>query len=158
MHSTDETTSPYLLDPIDSAEADRLRDRGGTEYLADSSPGYPCRQCLRDADIGERLILVSHDPFDPETASPYRSNSPIFLHADPCGVPDDLRQVPEQLTVRQLSVRAFDDHAFMIDATTISGTDLDDTLRRFFADPSTAGVHVHNAARGCWATHVRRAR
>lgn len=145
----------YRLAPIDPADADALRATGGERYVADSTPGYPCRQCLRDAEVGESLILVAHDPF--ERDSPYRSRSPIFLHEHPCGRPAADASLPDQLTVRQLSVRAFDERAMMTDATVIDGHDLHDVIRRFFDDDTTHGIHVHFAGRGCWATTVRRA-
>ncbi len=144
----------YRLKPIDPAVADQLRATGGERYIADTKPGYPCRQCLRDADIGEPLVLVSHDPFTAH--SPYRSRSPIFLHEQPCNAPTDLTTMPDQLTRRQLSVRAFDRNEMMIDAAVIDGTDLDATLRQFFEEQATNEVHVHNATRGCWATSVSR--
>jgi hypothetical protein len=90
------------------------------------------------------------------TDSPYRSRSPIFLHEQTCGAPNDLTTLPEGLTRRQLSVRAFDSNEMMIDAAVIDGTGLDDTLRRFFEELATNQVHIHNANRGCWATSVSR--
>lgn len=151
------TTRTFQLEPIDSAAAERLRAAGGVAYTADVKPGYPCRRCLLDAEIGASLILVAHDPFTQD--SPYRSSSPIFLHAESCA-PDaaalDGPELPDQLTVRQLSVRAFDEQAMMIDAAVIAGTDLRQTLDTFFANAATDVVHVHNASRGCWAVNVRR--
>jgi Protein of unknown function (DUF1203) len=122
-------------------------------YVADSKPGYPCRQCLRDAEIGEELLLVSYDPFTND--SPYRSASPIFIHRANCE-PDHVSGLPTQLTIRQLSVRAFDGASMMTDAAVIDGTDLDDTLTRMFTDEGVTVVHIHNAGRGCWATNVVR--
>lgn len=150
-------TPTYELVPIDPAVADRLRAEhpDAPVVVADEQqPGYPCRQCLRDADPGDELVLVSHDPFT--TTSPYRSASPIFLHRRPCAPPADTRAIPRQLSVRQLSARAFDAEAMMIDAAIVPGTDLGATLARFFADPATDHVHVHNATRGCWAVRVDR--
>ncbi|WP_051062676.1 DUF1203 domain-containing protein [Ilumatobacter nonamiensis] len=144
----------YRLVPIVPDIAAELRSGGGERFIADAKPGYPCRQCLCDAEIGETLILVAHDPFSID--SPYRSRSPIFLHEQPCSPPSDVRVLPDQLTGRQLSVRAFDRDAMMIDAAVIDGTDLDDQLRQFFDDEATAEIHVHNATRGCWATLVKR--
>ncbi len=92
----------HRLHPIDSDAADRLRRGGGPTYVADEKPGYPCRQCLRDAEVGEELVLVSHDPFDQD--SPYRSASPIFLHLEPCEGAVPSAELPSQLTGRQLSV------------------------------------------------------
>lgn len=151
-------TVTYRLQPIDPGEADRLRASSpdAPRYTADVHPGYPCRQCLRDAAVGEEVVLVSHDPFT--TDSPYRSASPIFLHRGGCEPPQDLTTLPAQLTGRQLSVRAFDTGAMMIDAAVIEGTSLAATLDRFFALAACDHVHVHNASRGCWATRVGRAR
>jgi hypothetical protein len=148
------TNTTYRIVPISAADADTLRERGGPVFVADEHPGYPCRQCLLDAEIGDELILVSHDPFAAD--SPYRSASPIFLHRNLCGstIPDGL---PTQLTGRQLSVRAFDADEMMIDAAVIDGNDLDDTIRRFLSDDSADHLHIHNATRGCWAAAVSRA-
>lgn len=147
-------TTDYRLAPIDPNVADDLRAVGGERFIADAKPGYPCRQCLCDAEIGEALILVSYDPFTVD--SPYRSRSPIFLHERTCSPPTDTADLPVQLTGRQLSVRAFDRDAMMIDAAVIDGSDLEDQLQRFFDDVATTDIHIHNATRGCWATSVAR--
>jgi len=144
----------FHLEPIDADAAAALRAIGGVRYIADSKPGYPCRRCLRDAEVGEELILVSHDPFSID--SPYRCASPIFLHADECHPDLDSDDLPTQLTCRQLSARAFDDQAMMIDAAIIDGRELEHTIERFFSDPAAATIHVHNASRGCWAVTVVR--
>lgn len=143
----------FQLRPISEDDAARLRAEGGQVYTADAHPGFPCRQCLRDATVGEELILVSHDPFF--ASSPYRSASPIFLHRHACE-PSDLSALPQQLTRRELSVRAFDDAEMMTDAEVIEGATLAATLDRFFADDATVRVRIHNAERGCWATDVER--
>lgn len=144
----------YRLAPIDPVAADELRAAGGQRFIADAKPGYPCRQCLRDAEMGEALVLGAHDPFTVD--SPYRSRSPIFLHEQSCTPPIDVADLPVQLTGHQLSVRAFDRDAMMVDAAVIDGVCLDDQLRRFFDDDATSEIHIHNATRGCWATSVTR--
>lgn len=146
--------SSYRLQPIDAALADHLRAVGGIRYVADAKPGYPCRHCLHDAEIGDVVVLATYDPFDID--SPYRSRSPIFVHEVPCPPPADLGVLPDQLTARQLSVRAFDGAAMMLDADVIAGTDLDDTLHRMFDNPGVDEIHIHNATRGCWATTATR--
>jgi hypothetical protein len=145
----------FRLVAIDPETADRLRRGGGPTYLADEKPGYPCRRCLRDAEIGEELMLVSHDPFDQD--SPYRSASPIFLHLRPCEAAAPSAELPSQLTGRQLSVRAFDNDAMMIDAAIIDGADLATNLYRLFCNENTDRIHIHNASRGCWAATAERA-
>lgn len=144
----------FALRPISPSAAAALRNEGGVPYVADAFPGYPCRQCLQDAAVGEELILVSHDPFEIDSA--YRSASPIFLHRDCCEPDEGTAALPEQLTRRQLSVRSFDDAAMMIEAEVIDGTDLAATIGGLFADPNSDHIHVHNASRGCWAVTVER--
>ncbi len=148
-------TTEYVLKPLSAAAGDRLRVGGGITYVADSKPGYPCRQCMRDAEIGDTMLLVSYDPFVVD--SPYRSASPIFIHQAPCAPQSD-DELPAVLTIRQLSLRAFDTEAMMLDAAVVQGADLDDALQRMFANDDVAAVHVHNLARGCWATNVDRRR
>lgn len=143
----------FALAPISPTVANRLRQSGGEVVVADGHPGCPCRQCLRDAQVGDELVLVSYDPFRGQ--SPYRSASPIFVHRRDCGRPA-IDEMPLQLTSRQLSVRAFDSDEMMIRAEVIDGTDLDGLLREMFAAPTTEVVHVHNASRGCWAAAVER--
>lgn len=69
----------YLVPPLASHHGRGRALQGGQRDVADASPGYPCRACLCDAEVGEELLLVSHDPF--AGPSPYRCASPIFLHA-----------------------------------------------------------------------------
>ena len=147
-------TKTFLVAGIDPAEADRLRVAGGVTYVADNKPGYPCRQCLRDAEIGDEMLLVSYDPF--AASSPYRCASPIFIHNTPCA-PDDQEGLPVQLTGRTLSVRGFDSAAMMLDDALIDGTDLSGAIETLFANPAIDHLHVHNASRGCWAARVERA-
>lgn len=142
------------LHPIPTSDAAALRRIGGPIHVADQHPGYPCRQCLRDAEVGDRLILVSHDPFTRDT--PYRSASPIFLHATSCEPILGGDELPPQLTSRQLSVRAFDAAEMMIDAAIVDGGHLADTAQRLLDAPAADKLHVHNASRGCWAVTITR--
>jgi Protein of unknown function (DUF1203) len=147
------TIATFVLTGIDPAAADELRAQGGITYITDSKPGYPCRQCLRDAEIGEEVLLVSHDPFS--TSSPYRCASPIFIHSKSCS-PYDAADLPEQLTRGDRSVRAFDKAAMMVDAALIQGEDLEQTIERLLDNPEVDHLHIHNEPRGCWAARVSR--
>jgi hypothetical protein len=146
------TTSVLLL-PIDRSAANRLRAGATVFDVAESSPGYPCRQCLKDADVGEVLPLVSYDPFASE--SPCRSASPIYLHEDDCGQPD-VSTIQDQQLRRQLSVRAFDASEMVLEGKVIDGVDLEDTAVRMLASDEVTFIHVHNASRGCWALRIER--
>jgi Protein of unknown function (DUF1203) len=151
----DALMNTFVIHPIHSAVADRLRKVShAIVYKSDEFPGYPCRECLRDALVGEELILVSHDPF--EKQSPYRSSSPIFIHRVSCADNVDPSEVPEQLERRQLSVRAFDCDEMMIDAKVIQGSELKPLLTAMFTEGNTSYVDIHNASRGCWAARAQR--
>lgn len=121
--------------------------------VADTSPGYPCRQCLKDAEVGDVLALVSYDPF--ALGSPYRSASPIYLHKDDCGQAD-VSTIQGQQLRRKLSVRAFDANEMMLESEVIDGVDLGATAARLLDSYEVAFLHVHNASPGCWALRIER--
>ena len=56
---------------------DELAELGAKRHVADVKPGFPCRVSLRDADTGERVILV---PFKHQPGkTPYHAVGPIFV-------------------------------------------------------------------------------
>jgi hypothetical protein len=67
-----------------------------------------------------------------------------------------INDVPDQQRRRLLSVRAYDAAHSMLDAEVAPGTELESLIERFFASPSVAYLHVHNARRGCYACRVDR--
>jgi hypothetical protein len=135
---------------------DQLAARGAVRRIADQrSPGYPCRVSLTDSKPGDELILVNyeHHPVD----SPYRMRFAIFVREGEKTY-DEIDQIPEQLRIRQLAVRAFDADAMMIGWELIDGRELEGAIERLFAEPRAEYLHVHFAAPGCYAAKVMRAR
>jgi hypothetical protein len=123
--------------------------------VADAPRAYPCRRCLRDAEVGEELALFPYDPFLAD--SPYRQAGPIFVHARDCTPdPDDLRAAPVQLLTRQLSLRGFDAQHLQVATAVIDGADVEQAARRMLAKPGVEYLHVHNAAPGCFAVRIER--
>jgi hypothetical protein len=123
--------------------------------IADASPGFPCRRCLRDAEPGEELLLLAYDPF--LGTSPYRQAGPVFVHTTACAPHGSLALtdgVPDQLARRLLSVRAFDAGHMMLDAVVTPGTALVDVAERLFTRGGVAYLHVHNAGPGCFAARI----
>lgn len=153
----------YVISGIDPApfrhlygltDAD-LAAQGVVRMVADARPGYPCRVTLEDAKPGDAVLLVNYEHLPVDT--PYRSRHAIFV-AD--GAEQAARYegaIPEQLRIRLLSVRAFDADGMMIDAEVLEGSGLEAGIKRLFADPRAAYLHVHNARRGCFAARVDRA-
>lgn len=147
----------FTIDAIPADLAARLRAGATIVRVADESPGFPCRQCLRDAEVGEEVVLVSYDPFDGlGDDSPYRAASAIFLHRYDCSDRRDPAAVPDQLTQRRLSVRTFDDAAMMLDGRVVHGTDLAATLDEMLGLPGASRAHIHNAGPGCFAAVAHR--
>lgn len=152
LPSSGMSTLTFTITPLDRETADRLRAAATVMRVADDA-GYPCRQCLRDADIGDELVLVAHDPFAGfgDESSPYRCTSPIYLHRDDCSDRRDGSAVPDQLARRGLSLRTYDAAAMMLDGRVVEGADLADALAEILALPGAERVHIHNAGAGCFA-------
>ena len=124
--------------------------------VVDEENAFPCRRCLRDAEPGERVVLLSYDPFETDADSAYRQPGPIFVHAGPCSY-EASDPLPAQLTRRLLSVRTFDDGHVMLAGVVIQGQELEVTAERLLADDAVSYLHVHNAGPGCFATRIDRA-
>lgn len=126
-----------------------------TPVRADEPRSYPCRVCLRDAAVGDELLLFSHSPFP--GPAPYRSLGPIFVHAGHCEPFVDDGAIPEQLTVRLLSIRAFSTERRIVGSDVVPGAELAATAARLLALPGAAELHVHFARNGCYACRIVRA-
>lgn len=131
-----------------------LAAAGVVRMIADTRPGFPCRITLEDAEPGEALLLLNHEHLPVDT--PYRSRHAIFVRDGAENAARFVDAVPEQLAVRLLSVRAFDQVGMMTDADVVEGRDLAPLIERMFADPSIAYLHAHNAKRGCFAARIDR--
>lgn len=132
-----------------------LTARGAVRRIADDrAPGYPCRISLTDSRPGDELLLVNyeHHPVD----SPYRMRFAIYVRKGEEQF-DAVNQVPEQLRLRTLAVRAFDAKAMMVGWELAEGSRLESAIAQLFGDPRAAYLHIHFAAPGCYAARVERA-
>jgi len=133
---------------------DALARLGAKRCVADTVPGYPCRVSLRDAEVGEELILlpiVYHN-----VNSPYRASGPVFVCAGAEQARPGVSEVPNSVRQRLLSVRAYDALGFLVDAEVIDGQQLETLVEKFFADNQMAYLHLHNARPGCYSCRVDR--
>jgi hypothetical protein len=132
-----------------------LAARGAVRRVADDrTPGYPCRVSLTDSREGDELLLINYEHHD--VHSPYRMRFAIYVrkgeetyHA--------IDQVPEQLRIRTLAVRAFDNLGMMVGWELVDGKDLEAAIERLLARQQSAYLHIHYAAPGCYAARVERA-
>lgn len=130
-----------------------LAARGAVRRIADAAPGFPCRVSLTDAPVGGEVILThfEHHAVD----SPFRASHAIYVRRGEAQY-DAVDQVPEQLRLRLLSVRAFDRAGMLVGADVVDGRALEATIAALFADPRADYLHVHFAKPGCYAARVTR--
>ena len=132
-----------------------LSVHGAVRRIADArTPGYPCRISLTDSAPGDELLLVNYEHHAVD--SPYRMRFAIFVRKGE-ETYDEINQVPEQLRLRTLAVRAFDHAAMMLAFELVDGRDLEQAIERLLALPRAAYLHIHFAAPGCYAARVERA-
>ena len=131
-----------------------LAAQGAVRRIADGrTPGYPCRVSLTDCQPGDELVLVNYEHHAVD--SPYRMCFAIYVRRGE-ETYDQVDEVPEQLRVRTLAVRAFDADAMMVGWEVVDGRHLVAAIDRQFANPGASYLHIHYAAPGCYAARVQR--
>jgi hypothetical protein len=129
-----------------------LAGRGVIRIVADKSTGFPCRISLRDADIGETLLLLNYEHQPAPT--PYRASHAIFVceHAEQANLAPG--EIPLLFRERLLSIRAFNEAGMMLGADVAEGVDLDKPIAAMLATPEVSYLHLHYAKPGCYAARV----
>ena len=132
-----------------------LAEKGVMRVTVDGKPGFPCRVSLKDADIGEDVLLLNfeHQP----ASTPYRSSHAIFVREGTTAAVLGTNEVPEMLRIRLLSVRAFDGAGMLISADVCEGHRLQAMIKRMLSLEEVACLHLHNAKAGCFLARVVRA-
>jgi Protein of unknown function (DUF1203) len=133
---------------------EELEREGVKRYVADKRPGFPDRIEMRDADIGQRLLLLNHvcQPAD----TPYRATHAIFIREGAEETYDRIDEVPEVMRIRLLSLRAYDLSDMMVDADVVDGREIETIIGRLFGNTQVAYIHAHNAKRGCYSGRIER--
>jgi len=152
----------FIIKPIKKSMFDdylnqsdlQLTKVDATWLVADSKPGYPCRVSLKEAEIGERVLLIPYKYHD--VKSPYQASGPIFIRQNATTAKLSINEIPEILTERLLSVRAYSKGHLMIHAETVLGVDLEGVIRNQFKDDKATYLQVHNANPGCFNCTVYR--
>jgi hypothetical protein len=110
---------------------------------------------MRDAEVGERVLLLNHVCQPANT--PYRASHAIFVREGAEHSYDEVDQVPEVMRGRLLSLRAYDAAGLMLDADVVDGRQIEALITRLFQSPQVAYIHAHNAKRGCYSGRIDRA-
>jgi hypothetical protein len=148
--------SPEPFDRLFGLSPGELAALGARRVTATSSPGFPCRISLSDAEPGEELLLL---PYEHQPAnSPYRASGPIYVRVGAKQRTLGVGEIPEYVSLRQISLRAYDEAHMIVGAEVCAGESVAAEIERQFGDPRVSYIHLHNAKRGCFSCLARRAR
>ncbi|TCM21909.1 uncharacterized protein DUF1203 [Novosphingobium sp. PhB165] len=131
-----------------------LIDSGARRLIADSDSGYPCRVSLRDAEAGERVLLVNF--VSHEVANPYRTAHAIYIREGASEAEPFVDRLPPVFEGRTMSLRGFDRDGMMVHALLAAPGTVEAGISSLFSDPEVACIHAHNAAHGCFAARIER--
>jgi hypothetical protein len=141
--------------PLFDLSDDGLAQLGAVRRIASESPGYPCRVSLEDAELGEELLLLPYVHLP--ASSPYRASGPIYVRRGAQRRLLAVGKIPDYVSRRLISVRAYDANSMMIDAAVCEGSLVATEIEREFSNKDVAYIHLHNAKRGCFSCRVDRA-
>jgi hypothetical protein len=131
-----------------------LAERNAKRFRADSRPGYPERVEIRDAELGESVLLVNF--VHQSGPTPYRASHAVFVREGAERAATYRNEIPESLRLRPLSVRAFDAEHWMVDADLCDGQHLEGVLHKLLGNDKVDYLQVHFAKQGCYAARAER--
>lgn len=131
-----------------------LKKMGIKRMFVNEKPGFPCRVSLEDAEIGEEVILLSHEFH--KTNSPYQSQGPIFVRKGVKTKELNQNEIPVMLNHRLLSFRGYNKNGFMKEATTAEGVNTNKEIQRMLENSDIEYIHIHNSSPGCYNCEVIR--
>jgi hypothetical protein len=150
-------TDSLLVLAIDPAHLEAVRTTGADGHgnhlrpFAAAGEGEPLRCCLRYAEAGEQITLISYAPF--EHPSVWREVGPVYIHAARCegytptgGLPEQLRTGPRVLrTYRADGTMHYEHNTLVTDQA-----DLQPIIERLLEQPDVTTVHVRTLAPQCF--------
>jgi hypothetical protein len=156
-------TFDFRIDAIGSEYLDRIRASGVDDFgnsvvtlVNESANGTPLRCCLREAEVGEEVVLIAYQPA--QLGGPYKEVGPVFIHAKRCDGYEAPGSYPEGFRHRQLLFRAYDITGTQVDNKIANGNDAEVAISDLFAMSHVADVHARNVLAGCFMFKVQRDR
>jgi hypothetical protein len=145
---------PAMFEKLFDLDDAALAGRGIRRMRSDKPVGFPCRISLEDTPVGEEVLLLTFTHQDGDT--PYRASGPIFVRRGRREAARVADALPTYLTLRPLSIRAYDARNEMVDAEVVDGSEAAPLIERFLAREDVSYLHVHYARRGCYACRIDR--
>jgi Protein of unknown function (DUF1203) len=163
-HEIPEPHMAISVAPVPSGFLSRVRSEGVDDLgqlvkHLEARGGEPCRDVLRRARPGERLILASFSPFS--KAGPYREYGPVFIlgqNSDEQVLRNRLPSVgsANDYLREQFVIRAYSEAEEIVDAALVQAPDIATRIERFFDSEDTAFLHVRFPTYGCFACRIDR--
>lgn len=149
----------YEITPIRSDFLTQVRKTGiddlgqPVEYI-EAEGGEPCRDVLRRALVGEKLILASYSPF--EIAGPYKEYGPIFVLENASDERVDYANLPlanagvADYLAQVFVIKAYCQNERIVDARLSTPLEVESDLNYFLSKDGVDFVLVRFAAYGCY--------
>lgn len=131
-----------------------LAEAGARRVVAEADRGFPCRIGLRDAEAGERLVLLNYVSHD--VAGPFRTTYAIYVSEEGEAAGPLVDALPDYLDSRPLSLRGFAKDGMIVTAVLSRPGEGDMAIRLLFADRRVTYIMAHFAAYGCFAARIER--
>ena len=119
-----------------------LAQHGAERVTAHAPNTYPDRIEMRDADVGETLLLLNHQ--HQPANSPYQSSHAIYVIEGASNTYDAVDEIPEVMSRRLLSLRGFNAADKIADGRVVQGTDADATIRDMLRNDDIRYIHAHD--------------
>ena len=146
-----------LVHAIDPARLEVVRRTGADGHgnqvrpFAATGQGEPLRCCLRYAEPGEQITLISYAPF--ERPSVWREVGPVYIHAGACEGYTPTGRLPEQLATGPRVLRTYradDTMNYEHNTVVTDDADLQPIIERLLSKPDVTTVHVRTLAPQCF--------
>jgi Protein of unknown function (DUF1203) len=163
MSATTTRRTGFRVDAIPAAELDRIRANGLDDFgnpltprVVRHSGGTPPRCCLREADAGERVVLIAYRPSD--VGGPYAEVGPVFVHERRCDGYAAAGRYPEGFRHRQQLLRAYDERGRQVENVIVDGVRAEFAIDDLLGRQDVAFVHSRNVLAGCYMFAITRDR
>jgi hypothetical protein len=147
-------TTGFRVAALPADELERIRARGVDDFgnllepVTVNRPGTPLRCCLREAEPGERVVLIAYRPAT--VGGPYAEVGPVFVHAEACGGYADEDRYPEGFRSRQQLLRAYDARGRQVENVVVDGPAAERAIRDLLGRPGVGYLHSRNVLAGCY--------
>jgi hypothetical protein len=158
LHGMDINADTCLaVQAIDPARLDVIYCTGSDGHgnrlrpFAATGQGEPLRCCLRYAEPGEQITLISYAPFD--HPSVWTEVGPVYIHAARCDGYTPAGRLPGQLATGPRVLRTYRaDDTMNYDHNTVvtDDADLGPIIQRLLGERDVATVHVRTLAPQCF--------